>query len=92
MIRTQEDVDNDMQLTAYFWAAKKLGMDVERLSLHFVRFQKNIYTTRSNDDIAKFEKDISEWFGRIEAEKEFPPKRNKYCDHCDFKEICGIEK
>jgi RecB family exonuclease len=90
MIRSQEDVDSDMQLTAYSWAAKKLGMEVERLSLHFVRFQKNIYTTRTGDDIERFEKEVSEWFDKIETEKEFPPKKNKYCDHCDFKEICGI--
>ena len=89
-MRTQEDVDEDMQLTAYFWACSKLGYDVEKMSLHFNRFQKNISTTRTPDDIEKFENEILDWYSKIENETEYKPSENKYCDNCDFRPECPI--
>ena len=91
-ISSQEDVDHDMQLTVYFWAVKKLGMKVSKMSLHFTRFQKIVSTTRKDDDIEKFEREISNWVDKIKAEEDFSPKENKYCNNCDFRHICPLFK
>ncbi len=91
-LRSQDEVDNDMQLSAYFWAAKKLGMNVSKLSLHFVRFQKIVSTTRTMEDINKFENTVSHWTDKILSEEDYLPKENKYCNHCDFRDICPLFK
>ncbi|MCX7940279.1 MAG: PD-(D/E)XK nuclease family protein [Endomicrobia bacterium] len=50
-VRTQEEVDKDLQLTIYYWAMRNKGIDIKRLGLIFIRFGEIIYTTRSQKDI-----------------------------------------
>ncbi len=50
-IRTQQEVDKDLQLTIYYWAAKNKGIEIKRLGLIFIRFGEVVYTTRTQQDI-----------------------------------------
>ncbi len=92
-LRTQEELDNDLQLTLYFWAARRIGWNISRLALHFVRFSKVMYTTREPGSLDAFEHEMIEWFGKIKKETEFAPKENKYCANCDHnKNGCPLFK
>ncbi len=99
-LRTQEQLDSDLQLTSYYWAMKEVGIEVSRLSLDFLKFTQRISTSRSPSDIPPFIDMVNEVVGNMEkSEKEvkknpekadeiFKPKINKYCGGCDFFEEC----
>ncbi|MCS7227460.1 MAG: PD-(D/E)XK nuclease family protein [Endomicrobia bacterium] len=54
-IRTQEEVDKDLQLTIYYWGLKNKGIEAKRLSLVFIRFGEIIYTTRTQKNIEELD-------------------------------------
>jgi len=102
-MRDQEAVDKDMQLTFYYWAMRQLGIEVDELSLEFLKFNERISTSRSPEDIPAFIEEVNKVVGAMaHAEKEyalhpergdqlFPPKWNKYCGGCDHLEGCPLE-
>ncbi|MFC2061865.1 RecB family exonuclease, partial [Elusimicrobiota bacterium] len=103
-LRTQKEVDNDLQLTSYYWAMKQLGIDVSSLSLEFLKFSKRVTTKRTSEDIPAFTSEVNKVVGEMaskqaeiekyphKGEKLFPPKVNKYCGGCDFLIGCPKEK
>jgi hypothetical protein len=102
-LRTQEEVDNDLQLTSYYWAMRQLGIDVKALSLEFLKFNQRITTTRTPEDIPAFVNEVNKIVGAMayseEMAKKFPdradeffkPKVNKYCGGCDHLIGCPME-
>jgi putative RecB family exonuclease len=99
-LRTQEEVDKDLQLTSYYWAMDRLGIKIDRLSLEFLEFNKRISTTRSPEDISAFIDEVNRTVAEMarrekdlkkhpeKADELFPPKINKYCGGCDHLEAC----
>jgi putative RecB family exonuclease len=59
-VRTQEEVDKDLQLTIYYWSLKNHGIEAKRLSLIFVRFGEMVSTTRSEKDIEYIDNYVKE--------------------------------
>ncbi|MFH1415954.1 MAG: PD-(D/E)XK nuclease family protein, partial [Elusimicrobiota bacterium] len=102
-LRTQEEVDRDLQLTAYYWAMKQRGIEVGRLSLEFLQFTQRISTGRTEKDIPLFINDVNKTVGEMaygeerlktnpeRSDKFFPPKVNKYCGGCDYLHGCPME-
>ena len=87
-LATQEDLDNDLQFTIYYWAAKEsLGITLDKLSFFYLRFNEKLLTTRSQVDvdrlIATVEK-VEEEIKRAHQNQDFPRKINKYCVSCDL--------
>lgn len=103
-LRTQEEVDKDLQLTSYYWAMKQLGKEVTKLSLDFLKFTERITTKRTDEDISVFVEEVNKVVREMaqneeelkkhpeKADELFPSKVNKYCGGCDFLAGCPMEK
>ena len=103
-MRTQEEVDNDVQLTFYYWAMRELGMEVRELSLEFLKFNQRVITRRTPEDIPPFIEDVNRTVGEMALKEKlyeedperaaelFPPKINKYCGGCDHLVGCPKEE
>ena len=59
-IREQQEVDNDLQLTIYYWALRNKGIEAKRLGLIFIRFNEIVYTTRTQKDIESLDVYVEE--------------------------------
>ncbi|MBN2406517.1 MAG: PD-(D/E)XK nuclease family protein [Elusimicrobia bacterium] len=102
-LRTQEELDKDLQLTSYYWAMRQLGIDVKQLSLEFLQFNQRMTTKRTPEDIPVFIDEVNKTIGEMASKEEelkkhpekadilFPPKVNKYCGGCDHLIGCPME-
>ncbi|MEA3507039.1 MAG: PD-(D/E)XK nuclease family protein, partial [Elusimicrobiota bacterium] len=77
-MRSQKAVDEDLQLTSYFWAMKQLGINVESLSLEFLKFNQRIVTTRTDEDIPEFIDEVNRVVGEMAAKEEELKKYDDY--------------
>ncbi len=90
--RSQESVDNDLQLTLYYWAAREsLKMDIRELGLFMMSHDKIITTRRTPEDIPVVLNRIIDITRTIREETEFAPRINKYCQSCDHLAGCPLE-
>jgi len=106
ILRTQEEVDQDLQLTIYYWVCTSFWkLNIRDLSLEFLRFTKRVTTTRTEDDVKRMFKLIDDVGSQMlenerrieglsieEADKYFPPKINKYCGGCDHFDTCPLKE
>jgi RecB family exonuclease len=91
--RSQQAVDEDLQLTLYFWAATEFcGLNISALGLYMMAHDELILTTRSSADIPLLLERIESVTISIKNETEFAPKINKYCRSCDHLSGCPLEK
>jgi CRISPR/Cas system-associated exonuclease Cas4 (RecB family) len=92
-LQTQEDVDQNLQLSIYTMAAQEyLGLKVDSLSLYFLEHDRELITHRSKTDLKNTEKFILNIARNIQN-KEFPAKPNKEkCKYCDYKNRCKDSK
>ena len=104
--RRQEAVDQDDQLTIYFWACETIfQLKIKQMSLLMLYFDEKVVTTRREEDIPQVVASIDTTAAEIKenvrrhqeehgpSEKEcpyFPPQKNKYCKGCDFLEDCPL--
>ncbi|MCK4667040.1 PD-(D/E)XK nuclease family protein, partial [Candidatus Dependentiae bacterium] len=89
-VKTQEQVDKDLQLTLYQYVLEKLGYKVSNISLIFMRFGEKVSTLKTPEDLLAFEKYFIESVAKAELEKEYKPQKNEYCNNCQFKSICPL--
>ncbi len=90
-MRTQDELDKDWQLTIYYWACREqLGLELEKLGLHFLRHNKQIFTVRNSESIKTAQNYIEELADKMMNDKTWEPKKNKYCNHCDHREKCSL--
>jgi RecB family exonuclease len=91
-MRTQEAVDNDKQLSIYYWACEDtLGLKISKLSLLMLDHDVKIETTRTRESIAKVVETIDKTAYEMIHEKEFTPRKNKYCKSCDHLHDCPLK-
>ncbi|MDA3793561.1 MAG: PD-(D/E)XK nuclease family protein [Elusimicrobia bacterium] len=76
--RSQEAVDGDLQLTSYYWALKQLGIEVESLSLEFLKFSERITSTRTEEDIPDFIDEVNKTVGTMAEKEEELKKYDNY--------------
>ncbi len=69
-IRSQQEVDSDLQLTIYYWALRNRGIETKSLGLIFIRFAEIVYTTRSQKDIDVLDGYVKEVADRMWADAE----------------------
>lgn len=88
-IKTQKDVDKDLQLSIYALAAREVfKKEVEKLSLYFLDGNQKIETTRSDEQLEKAKEEIIKIIDEINSSN-FAPKPNKImCKYCDYRSIC----
>lgn len=90
-MRTQEAVDADKQLSIYYWACEDtLGLKISKLSLLMLDFDCKIETTRTRDSIPKVIETIDKTAYEMIHEKDFLPRKNKYCKSCDHLHDCPL--
>ncbi len=90
--RTQAEVDKDKQLSIYYWACEdSMDLKISKLSLFMLDHDKKIETTRKRADIQKVVEHVDETAYRMINEKEFLPKKNKYCKSCDHLHDCPLK-
>lgn len=91
-MRSQEAVDNDKQLSIYYWACEDtLGLKISKLSLLMLDFDVKLETTRTRDSIPKVIETIDKTAYEMINEKEFAPRKNKYCKSCDHLHDCPLK-
>ena len=85
-----EYIQNDRQLALYSIGVKERYPDVKdvRLIWHFVAFDKEIDSTRTDEELEELKQETIQLIDKIEDATEFPTKPSGLCDWCEFKPIC----
>ena len=83
-------IKTDRQLALYMIGVKKNYPDVKdvRLIWHFLKFDKEIDSTRTDEELEKLKVDTIELIDKIESDKKFIANAGYLCDWCEFKSIC----
>ena len=85
-----EYIENDRQLALYAIGIKERYPDVKdvRLIWHFLAFDKEIDSTRTDEELEELKKSVIEMIDRIESDEKYPANPSLLCDWCEFKPIC----
>ncbi|MCL5407518.1 MAG: PD-(D/E)XK nuclease family protein [Patescibacteria group bacterium] len=91
---TQLEIDTDKQLAIYNLAVQSLWPEAQdvRLTLYFLKHNLKITTKRQPYEIEQIKTEVINIADKIENEKEFAPKANKFCDWCDFRHLCPLQE
>jgi putative RecB family exonuclease len=84
-------IKSDRQLALYMIGVKKNYPDVKdvRLIWHFLKFDKEIDSTRTDAELEKLKLDTIELIDIIESDHGFVAKAGYLCDWCEFKSVCN---
>jgi RecB family exonuclease len=86
---TQEEADNDLQLTIYYFAmVKGYNIEPKRLTYIFLQANDKVSTVRTKEQLEEVLFEIKKLVKQIEATQRFEPNPNKFCTSCDFNQIC----
>jgi len=89
VVPTQEDLDGDLQLSAYglaFW--KMVGSIPEELSIYHLRENVAISTVRTQENLEETERQILEVGDRLSQKKGWEAQESDECRWCDYVEYC----
>jgi RecB family exonuclease len=91
---SQEDVDSDRQLGLYHIGIRKRWPDIKdiRLIWHYLAFDRELVSSRSDEAIAQLVADTTRLIGEIESAQDFPPKESGYCEWCEYPDLCPVRK
>lgn len=89
-IKLQEDVDEDRQLALYSIGIKNRFPDAKKVRLiwHFLAFNKELESHRTEEQLEKLKNEIIERIKEIENAKEFKPKEGALCGWCPYQKMC----
>jgi len=90
----QSKMDEDSQLALYQLGIQNMWKDVYQVELvwHYVAFDKEIRSKRTEEELEELKKDILHWIKQIEATQEFLPKESTLCGWCYYQDICPLHK
>jgi putative RecB family exonuclease len=85
-----EYLDNDRQLALYAIGIKDRYPDVKDVKLvwHFLAFDKEVISTRTDQELKDLKKDVISLIDKIESDEKFEANTSLLCDWCEFKPIC----
>ena len=83
-------IRSDRQLALYMIGVKNSYPDVKdvRLILHFLAFDKEVDSTRSDEELESLKKETIKLIDRIESEERFEANPSVVCDWCEFRSVC----
>lgn len=86
----QSKIDEDRQLALYSIAVKEGYKDAKKVKLiwHYLSFDKELESTRTDQQLKELKKQTVELIKKIESTKEFNPITSKLCDYCEFRDMC----
>ena len=95
--RSQDEVDQDRQLTAYAFACARGALRdpstgevlpaASRLGLHFAEPGLTVWTTRSAEELDAFAAQLADEVGAIRR-REFEPRPGSACRWCEYRASC----
>ena len=87
---SQEEADNDQQLALYQIAVQGLWNDVKEIRLiwHYVLFDKELVSIRSQGQLDKLKADTISLIQAIESARDFPAIESALCDWCAYPDLC----
>lgn len=90
----QKRLDADRQLALYQIGVEGMWNDVEktRLVWHYVVFDKEMSSTRTEEQLDALRKETIALIDTIESTKEFPPHESALCDWCPYWDRCPKKK
>lgn len=93
-LKTKEELDQDRQLALYSIGIKNMFPDAKKVNLvwHFLAFQKQFYSDRSEKQLEKLKQDTIRLIDRIEATKTFKPNKSSLCKWCEYQPVCPLWK
>ena len=91
---SQEQIDNDRQLALYQIGVKEKFRDAKdiRLIWHYLVFDKEITSSRSEAQLKDLRKQVISIIKAIEKDTAFKPNESILCDWCGFPEYCPAKK
>jgi len=83
-------IENDRQLALYAIGVKERYPDVKDVKLiwHFLAFNKEIDSTRTDEELDELKRKTIDLINRIENDQKYETKTSILCDWCEFKPIC----
>ncbi|MBU4047890.1 PD-(D/E)XK nuclease family protein [bacterium] len=90
----QSKMDEDRQLALYQIGIQNMWNDVYNVELvwHYVAFDKEIRSSRTEEELDELKKDTIDLIKKIEATREFLPNESTLCGWCYYKDICPLYK
>lgn len=91
---TQKQADRDRQLALYQLGVQGMWDDVNEVELiwHYLRFDKEIRSRRTPGQLETIKNDCIAVIDDIESrgrdEANFPTKKTRLCDWCEYRELC----
>jgi len=91
---TQNELDHDWQLGLYQIGVKEKFRDAKEINLiwHYLIFDKEFSSTRSDAQLEDLEKRVLSLIKAIEKETIFNPKESNLCDWCEYFEYCPAKQ
>ncbi len=94
---SQEEKDNDRQLALYSIALYNDFADCVDVNLawHYLRFNKEIHSRRSGEQLAALKKETIAAIQKIEKaakKNDFPARESALCAWCSYRELCPLKK
>ena len=91
---TQQEADNDRQLALYQIGVKQKWPAITHVKLiwHYLAFDTDLVSSRSDESISKLTDDTMELIDQIEAAGHFPPKESALCNWCEYPDLCPLRK
>ncbi|HIH28508.1 MAG TPA: PD-(D/E)XK nuclease family protein [Thermoplasmata archaeon] len=85
-----EYLRSDRQLALYMIGVKNLYPDVKdvRLVWHFLKFDKEIDSTRTDEELLRLKKDTIQLIDTIEQDERFEAHPGFLCDWCEYHSCC----
>jgi len=90
----QSEMDEDRQLALYQIGIQNSwnGVDEVELVWHYVAFDKEIRSKRTEEELDELKKDTIDLIKKIEATREFLPNESRLCGWCYYQDICPLYK
>jgi len=90
----QSKMDEDRQLALYQIGIQNMWNDVYNVELvwHYVAFDKEIRSSRTEEELDELKKNTIDLIKKIEATREFLPNESTLCGWCYYKDICPLYK
>ncbi len=86
-----EYLQSDRQLALYMIGVKKQYPDVKhvRLIWHFLKFDKEVDSTRTEKELAELKQNTIQLIDQIEDESEYKASPGYLCEWCEYQSVCS---
>ena len=90
----QKKLDEDRQLALYQIGIGGIWNDVERVRLvwHYVVFDKEMSSSRTNEELTGLRNGTVELIKKIEGAEKFPPTESALCKWCPYWDLCPAKR